>query len=272
MAVAMYVIRELEDAIYDCENCSGDDCNDDAVHALDEAVAFYAGSLEGTDGSGDGVMVYALAEKRSPNFKTGGPNGDSVSGTSKVNLDIFREFKNMQSKLMVKDCTAARVHRERIGQLIFIPMIQGTLRYAYITGTDPESTNKAEAEGVAFAASVLPIVNACNSVSAQTIHDMMKPGVPNSMDSFKFVKAAFESNYGCMKITCADVGGYWDEANGQYYEGAGPCGSSGSSSVNVGLAVGLSIGGLVAVLLVCLYCKFRKRNDVEFKGESNPVA
>merc|ERR1719261_1162090 len=47
--VWMYVIREMEDAVLDCKaGCI--DCNDDPVHAWDEAVAFYAGSLEGTDG------------------------------------------------------------------------------------------------------------------------------------------------------------------------------------------------------------------------------
>merc|ERR1712176_1099131 len=51
----MYVIREMEDALDDCkEACTIESCNDDPVHAWDEAVAFYTGSLEGTDGSGSG--------------------------------------------------------------------------------------------------------------------------------------------------------------------------------------------------------------------------
>merc|ERR1719160_2037457 len=56
MNVWMYVIREFEDAIADCKaGCI--DCNDDPVHAWDEGVAFYAGSLEGVDGSGSGKML-----------------------------------------------------------------------------------------------------------------------------------------------------------------------------------------------------------------------
>merc|ERR1719450_2111500 len=83
MNVWMYVIREMEDAIMDCQQgCI--DCNDDPVHAWDEAVAFYTGSLEGAPGNqrprlrrrldrvpgvaGAGKMLYALADKRCRNF------------------------------------------------------------------------------------------------------------------------------------------------------------------------------------------------------------
>ena len=53
MNIWMYVIREMEDALDDCkEGCTLENCNDDPVHAWDEAVAFYTGSLELTDGSG----------------------------------------------------------------------------------------------------------------------------------------------------------------------------------------------------------------------------
>ena len=91
MAVWMYVIRELEHAIY---LCSTGDCDENscygkpAVHEVDEAVVFYAGSLEGPDGSGDGVLTYNLADKRASDFKTAGEYGDSVEGTAKVNYDI----------------------------------------------------------------------------------------------------------------------------------------------------------------------------------------
>merc|ERR1719436_1132147 len=52
MNVWMYVIREMEDAITDCTaGCST--CNDDPVHAWDEAVAFYSGSLEGSSAAGN---------------------------------------------------------------------------------------------------------------------------------------------------------------------------------------------------------------------------
>ena len=64
MNVWMYVIREFEDAIDDCDNsCIA--CNDDPVHAWDEGVAFYAGSLAAdTPNAAGGSLIWALAEKR----------------------------------------------------------------------------------------------------------------------------------------------------------------------------------------------------------------
>jgi hypothetical protein len=231
MNVAMYVIRELEDAIDDCDKgCSTADCNDDAVHALDEAVAFYTGEL--TEASSIGKLVYALAEKRCIDFKSCGKNGDLFQGKAKVNFEIFADFERMQSALRSKECSAARTIKESIAQQLFVPMIQGTLRYAYITGVQPSATQKAEAEGTAFAAAVLPMVHSCNEDDAQTIYDNMKTGQANTAD-FNAVKKAFEKNYDCLGITCQDVGGSWNSADEVYFDGAGPCGTAPSVSPSV---------------------------------------
>jgi hypothetical protein len=111
LGVAMYVIRELEDSLDDC--AAGDATrNGDSVQALDEAVAFYTGSLEGSDGGGSGVFIYTLAEKRCVNFKTCGTNGNQIEGNAKVNIDIFSLFSQMQTNLANKDCAAARLTKK----------------------------------------------------------------------------------------------------------------------------------------------------------------
>jgi hypothetical protein len=53
----MYVLLELYDAIDDCQSGNLLD-NDQKVQALEEAWAFYAGSLEGPDGRGSGMQPY----------------------------------------------------------------------------------------------------------------------------------------------------------------------------------------------------------------------
>jgi hypothetical protein len=251
MNIWMYVIREMEDALDDCqEGCTIENCNDDPVHAWDEAVAFYTGSLEGSDGSGDGVLIRQLADKRCENFKTCGDLADLETGIAHVNIEIFRQFRDGARKITAGDCSAARANKEAIEQLMAVPLIQGTLRYAYITETEPYS-EKAEAEGATFAAAVLPLVHACNEEAAQTIYNNMKVG-QNGSANFGQVKQAFESTYGCLNVRCEDVGGLWDSAGGQYMSGAEPCGSSSSNDKNVGLIVGLSLGGiaLVGILIV----------------------
>jgi len=269
MNTAMYVIRELEDALDDCA-ASFSKRNDDAVHALDEAVAFYTGTLEGTEGSGDGVQMYALAEKRCENFKTCGENGDSTEGVAKVNIDIFRQFDLMQRSLNTGSCDAARKNKNEIEKQMLIPLVQGTIRYAWKQEYEQETGEKEEAEGATFAAAILPVVARCNENDAGIIFDNMKPGSGFQAD-YSAVKDAFERNYGCMGITCMDVGGLYDDANGAWLTGAAPCSGSSSSNANVGLAVGLSIGGIIAVALICLFIKRRRAGEVEFKSGDEPT-
>jgi hypothetical protein len=225
MNVWMYTIREMEDAIDDCESgCKL--CNMDPVHAWDEAVAFYSGSLEGTDGSGSGKMLYALADKRCENFKT--CSGGSASGTSQVNIDIINQFKIGQHALNDGKCGDLPAIRDKIISLMTVPLVQGSLRYAYKSAQLNGKTPKNLAEGAVFAAAVLPLISSCNAVAAKTISDNMKIDSAYPMGTgYAAVKSAFESTYSCLGITCEQVGGIVlnDEA---YSEGAAPCGEDSS--------------------------------------------
>jgi hypothetical protein len=177
MNVWMYTVREFEDAIDDCE--VGNTANNDgSVHAWDEGVAFYTGSLEGTDGSGSGKLIAALADKRCQNFGTCGAAGDAITGTSKVNHDLLHQFQLGRNELIVLNCAGVRPILNRIVSLMTIPLVQGTLRYAYRMGAyGPAGAGTAtastmltyNAEGVVFAGAVLPLVAACSSGAAQTI-------------------------------------------------------------------------------------------------------
>ena len=136
MNVWMYVIREFEDAIDDCSSCVGE-CNEfslnsGSVHAWDEGVAFYSGSLEGTtsDGNSAGKMVYRLAEKRCANFGTCGMFGNETSGKSQVNYDLFPLFAEGARLLQRGECTSVRPVVDSIVSLMTVPLVQGSLRYA----------------------------------------------------------------------------------------------------------------------------------------------
>lgn len=256
MSVWMYVIREMEDALDDCENdCKKTGCNDDPVRAWDEAVAFYTGSLEGIDGQGSGKLLYALADKRCANFRTCGDLAKSTEGTAHVNQEIIRYFTLGSRMLTQAKCTEAREYKNKIESMMTVPLIQGTLRYAYITSTDMTAGEKAEAEGAVFAASVLPIVHACDEDAAEVIYRNMKTGQKNTAN-FVEVKSAFESVYDCIGIRGADVGGVWDSATGDYAPGARPYAASlskSSGSVNLPLIIGCTAGGVVAGIIVYIF-------------------
>ncbi len=265
----MYVIREMEDAIDDCKrDCDPTGCNDDQVMAWDEAVAFYTGSLEGNDGGGSGKLLYALADKRCQNFKTCGDLAKDTSGVSHVNIEIIREFALGQRLLLQARCDDARVHKERIERMMAVPMIQGILRYAYITSTDPEAGEKAEAEGATFTAAVLPLIHACDEEAAQTVYDNMK--TMSGTTDFHKVKKALESVYTCMGIRGKDVGGLWNEATGSYYVGAKPLNDSGAGGAKIGLIIGCTVGGLVAGIMAYMFvskCCCSSATTVEMKED-----
>ena len=103
----LYTIHEFEDAVADCKAATLYD-NDEGVHAWDEGVAFYTGSEAGAAGhytpagATDGVMLYALANKRCKNFKTCGVG--EYSGNSAVNIALFDQFALGKNACQVGDC------------------------------------------------------------------------------------------------------------------------------------------------------------------------
>merc|ERR1740124_1753194 len=73
----------------------------------------------------------ALDDKRCENFGTCGSSGTETTGTSKVNLDLFAQFELAQFHLLMGQCDQVRPVLETVVPLMTIPLVQGTLRYAY---------------------------------------------------------------------------------------------------------------------------------------------
>jgi hypothetical protein len=231
-----------------------DTCNDaEAPHHVDEAVAYYTGSLTTQNTTKTGILLYALADVRSHQSKTAGHLGGQDAGTSYVNNKVMDLFKHM--KLSVKegtrDCAKALQLRREIMAFMKIPLIQGVLRYAHIRQYEyPETIadqERTRAEGAVFAATVLPFVHGCGfSREAAIIHENMRVESDIGKFSFGAVRDALEATYECMAINCTDVGGIWD---GQNWQTDGqPCGGSGSddSGMSVGGVFGLMFGLVLA--------------------------
>ena len=254
MSIWMYVIREMEDVLDDCqEGCVLNGCNDNPVRAWDKAVAFYTGSLEGKDGSGSGKLIYALADKRCINFRICGDMAKEIKGTSHVNREIIMPSFLVGLRLLAQGkCAEAKPYKELIERMMVVPLIQGTLLYVYITLTNKNTGEKAEAEGAVFATSVLPLVHACNEDAAVTIYKNMKNGQGNT-SNFVNVQSAFESVYGCLGIRGRDVGGIWKPETGSYFVGAEPLkvqASSNKNKINIGLIIGCVVAGVVGGIIL----------------------
>ena len=153
-------------------------CNDDPVHAWDEYVAFYAGSLEGPSGSDSGKLVYRLAEKRCKNFGT----CTGAGGKSAVNTDIVAQSTLGKLALTGGRCVEVIPIKRRIVALMSVPLVQGALRYAYKVNK-LAGGSKEIAEGAAFSAAILPLVAQCSASAAKLISDNMKIDATSPMKS-----------------------------------------------------------------------------------------
>jgi len=209
----MQVIQSMEAALDDCSNDAADNAK-----AWDEAVAFYVGSLTKVSRGQSGNFLYTHAQRRCRNFQTCDGNGDA-----QANADIMEQFQLGQSHIFGKRCSDAREAKNRIVEQMTVPMIQGTLRYAYMMDRDNVVDSRAQATGATYAASVLPLVHKCNPVDAQIIYSNMRVG-HSGRPNFDLVKAAFERSYKCLNLSCMDVGGI-SGANG-YMPGAAVCDDS----------------------------------------------
>jgi len=176
--------------------------------------------------------VYRLAEKRCANFGTCGLSGTATSGTAKVNVDLFPLFAEGARMLERGQCSAVRPIVNQIVSLMTVPLVQGSLRYAYKIGmVAADRSQKNAAEGAVFAASVLPLVNYCNPASAATIAANQKFGLfdAGTYPNFPAVKAAFEETYACLGITCAQVGGLVSSSGTLLDAATAPCTYAGST-------------------------------------------
>ena len=179
-----YVIWEMQDAINDCK--AGDlTANAESgegsasVHAWDEAVAFYTGSLELTTKGGltgykeDGVtgyLQYYLADKRCENFGTCtasyDTNPDDFTGESKVNEEIITLFQRGEAEITAAvdstsstKCDVPAKTMEEVATKMLVPFIQGTIRYLHKTSTLSGRSAKQAGELFAFASTVLPFIH-----------------------------------------------------------------------------------------------------------------
>merc|ERR1712072_524978 len=187
-----YVIWEMQDAINDCK-VGKLSANADSVHAWDEAVAFYTGSLEGTaqggigetggagsgltGGYGPGELQFTLAEKRCKNFLTCTAGGSvSSTGYSQVNFDIFKLFARGRDEILLaassgeSACYAITETMNEISGLMLVPFIQGVQRYLYKTVQGTASAKEA-GELFAFASAALPFIDAVDPTAAEKLYN-----------------------------------------------------------------------------------------------------
>uniref|UniRef100_A0A7S4HQL1 Uncharacterized protein n=1 Tax=Odontella aurita TaxID=265563 RepID=A0A7S4HQL1_9STRA len=235
----MFVLRMMQLSLAKCklpcsDECTPDDtdcvlCDNGAERAWDEAVALYTGSLEGERGeSGNGQFIFNLANELCVKFGTCNVDNNELEGMSKANILVMEHFVTGQMLIEAGSCDRAEGHTHQIWKLMAVPLVQGLLRSAHIMDkkTQDSSIHQAEADiysaqGATFAAAVLPRIHACNSDDAELLYGSMRIGTMYT--DFLTIKSILETNYECLGLSCADIGGLLEDGTQVYAEGASPC-------------------------------------------------
>jgi hypothetical protein len=195
----MFVAGMMEFAL---EVCAQGDIATSLLH-WDQAVAIYTGSLD-TDGSGDGNLLYALADQFCAAFAS-----CDEEGTSSVNREIMDQFTTGQLSLATQKCDDAETNKDRIVALMAVPMIQGTLVNANMAVKDEIN----QAATFAFASVILPLIDKCSEDDARALYDAVQiPPSPEigPADAILIISTVLEDSYDCLGLSKEDVG-----ANGE---------------------------------------------------------
>ena len=105
---------------------------------------------------------------------------------SQVNDELFKAnglFAQGRDLLHMGSCSSVRAVVDQIVSLMTVPLVQGTLRYAWKVGQTggvdnnlADQSAKNAASGSTYAAAVLPLVHACDPAAASVVSDNLKFG------------------------------------------------------------------------------------------------
>lgn len=226
-------------------------CDDSPVRAWDQAVAFYAGSMEGESGVGDGVLLFDLADTMCARFMACGDDAELRFGISYANNVAINQFMKGQLHLLKRECGAARTSKNKIEKIMAVPLVQAALlnsyQQVYEKKSEEEEASKMIVAGSMYAATVLPLVHDCSPEDAQIIYENLRDN--QTEVDFIAVKEAFERNYACMGVTCKAVGGIWEGR--QYFPYASPCQDAIDTDNSSGIHFGIVIAAVGGILVLC---------------------
>lgn len=203
-SVWMWVIHQMELAIKDSKTGK----KFFASRNWDYAVADYMGSQIVASEDNPGYVLHTLAVKRCSQFGTCVSKGGVTRST--VNNKIYSNFRAGKNAIKWGKTNKLIGHKNRIINLMYVPLIQGCIRYIVKTKMDSgEKKQKSHAEAWAFCAAFLPKLNSCSKHAAKVIRNNLGPKIKNPMKAgTTFVINQVYKNFKCMGIKCSDFGNY----------------------------------------------------------------
>jgi len=218
-----------------------------ALESWNNGAAYFVGSLEGANGlngikdsatglSTYGYQIYANGGKQCDAYNTCGPTNESTtlppsptespSATdmpeiidnkgipAKLNIYIIELFSKGATAVQFGDIATVQQTIKEIESQITVGYIQGTLKYGYQLAKLAEGADFAKmlGEGVSLAAASIPQLWKCSKKAADFVQKEYK--YKNAYKTWEFpddkIRLAFECNYECLGISCADIGSLYD--------------------------------------------------------------
>ena len=206
MNVWMASVNGIFEALAQCRNANPDE----ALIALDTAVALWVGAGQ-VDGSNEaGHMLYNLAENAGELF-------DQDIGETAVNKFVMKSFLIFQLGLTSKgscnsnnndddksmeEYKALRKTVHRLVGMMTVPLVQNLIHHTMNVDNEGGS-DRVEL----YALGIIPRLLTCNPAAYESA---LKLDVLNNLNAGDEDKAinAIQQAYSCLGLTCADVGSY----------------------------------------------------------------
>lgn len=206
-AVALNLWMELANELFQTvKHCKDKTLKDeDGVHSIDEAAAYWIGDGQVAGDSGDGHVLYALAETMGDHF------GTVIAGQSRANVNILRLFDQAKSEVSLSNAcvenpaTARRVRNvvnKIISQMVVVN-IQALIHFLRMEDERDRVT--------IYSNAFVPLVSACNPTTFQYLKGKLLDNSYLELDKDKIVDAIL-STLPCFDLTCEDVGKNFSES------------------------------------------------------------
>jgi hypothetical protein len=192
----MYLAHSLYETLRSCQNM--EIRNEDGVHSMDIAVAYWIGDGQ-TAGDGDsGHVLYALAEKLGESFNI------DEGGQTRTNTNILKLFSAAKNEISLPNAcsdspgTFVRLHGivNKIVSQMAIPLIQGLIQSLRLDDRDRVKL---------YAHAFVPLVAGCSPTTFAFLRDKLINLEYNAIEVDTIVQQ-IRSTYPCLSLQCDDIG------------------------------------------------------------------
>ncbi len=199
----MYVAHLLYKTLKDCKKKVIVD--DDGIHSIDIAVAYWIGDGQISGSSDNGHLLYALAERMDELFS------QDKTRQSRTNTNILQLFNKAKHKISLpgacSDNPSSYLHLSRIvnkiTSLMAVPLIQSLIH---------NLRNDDRARVKLYAHSVIPLMAGCSPDGFKYLEEKLL-NMTYKVAEIDDIIFNIRNSYPCLGLSCSDIGIHTSESN-----------------------------------------------------------